>query len=181
MSSPAPPPSILLVQADELFAGIAIEVLKPLGSVTWVDTGEEAISVAPGGDWDLVVTDIELPGIDGIEFLGVVKAAHPLVSALVLSGRSSFDYAIAAIRANADDYMTKPIDPEALGEKAAELIALTGGPPPDDVEIGCGGLLLRPAAAGDDVAVLTLTGGEAGGEVAERAKESQRAAELLSA
>ncbi len=194
MSSPVAPPAILLVEDDEVFAGIAIEVLGALGSVTWVATGEKAISVAPGGDWDLVVTDIELPGIDGIEFLGVVKAAHPLVSALVLSGRSSFDYAIAAIRANADDYMTKPVDPEALAEKAAELIALTAarrvrrrevalavGAHPDDVEIGCGGLLLRHAAAGDDVAVLTLTGGEAGGEVAERAEESQRAAELLSA
>ena len=187
-------PSILLVEDDEVFAGIATEVLKPLGTVTWVATGEEAIAVAPGGDWDLIVTDIELPGIDGIEFLKVVKAAHPRVAALVLSGRSSFDYAIAAIRANADDYMTKPVDPEALREKATELIALTSargvsrrevalaiGAHPDDVEIGCGGLLLRHAAAGDEVAVLTLTGGEAGGEVADRARESQRAAELLSA
>ena len=187
-------PSILLVEDDEVFAGIATEVLKALGTVTWVATGEEAIAVAPGGDWDLIVTDIELPGIDGIEFLKVVKAAHPRVSALVLSGRSSFDYAIAAIRANADDYMTKPVDPEALREKATELIALTSargvsrrevalaiGAHPDDVEIGCGGLLLRHAAAGDEVAILTLTGGEAGGEVADRARESQRAAELLSA
>jgi DNA-binding response OmpR family regulator len=150
MSSSIPLPSILLVEDDEVFAAIAIEVLKPLGTVTWVATGEEAISVAPGGDWDLVVTDIELPGIDGIEFLKVVKAAHPRVAALVLSGRSSFDYAIAAIRANADDYMTKPVDPEALQEKATELIALTAarrvrrrevalavGAHPDDVEIGC--------------------------------------------
>ncbi len=187
-------PSILLVEDDEVFAAIATEVLKPLGTVTWVATGEEAIAVAPGGDWDLVVTDIELPGIDGIEFLKVVKAAHPRVAALVLSGRSSFDYAIAAIRANADDYMTKPVDPEALRKKATELIALTSacqvrraevalavGAHPDDVEIGCGGLLLRHAAAGDEVAVLTLTGGEAGGEIADRARESQRAAELLSA
>jgi LmbE family N-acetylglucosaminyl deacetylase len=194
MSSPAPPPAILLVEDDELFAAIALEVLNPLGSVEWVGTAEEAIAVAPAGDWDLIVTDIELPGIDGIEFLKVVKAAHPLVAALVLSGRSSFDYAIAAIRANADDYMTKPVDPEALRTKAVELIALTAsrrmrrrevalavGAHPDDVEIGCGGLLLRHAAAGDEVVVLTLTGGEAGGEVAARAKESERAAELLSA
>jgi DNA-binding response OmpR family regulator len=194
MSSPVPQASILLVEDDEIFAGIALEVLNPLGSVKWVVTGEEAIAVATVGDWDLIVTDIELPGIDGIEFLKVVKAAHPLVAALVLSGRSSFEYAIAAIRANADDYMTKPVDPEALGEKAAELIALTAarrvrrrevalavGAHPDDVEIGCGGLLLRHAAAGDEVAVLTLTGGEAGGEIADRAKESERAAELLSA
>jgi LmbE family N-acetylglucosaminyl deacetylase/ActR/RegA family two-component response regulator len=187
-------PSILLVEDDEVFANLAIEVLRPLARVTWVATGEEAISLAPSENWDLVITDIELPGIDGIEFLKTVRSAHPLLATLVLSGHQSFEYAIAAIRASADDYMTKPVKPEELAAKVAELIelsrgrhvhrsevALAIGAHPDDVEIGCAGLLLRHASAGDEVAVLTLTGGEAGGEVVDRARESERAAELMSA
>ncbi|HEY5052588.1 MAG TPA: PIG-L family deacetylase, partial [Solirubrobacterales bacterium] len=185
---------ILLVEDDEVFAAIATEVLAPIAEVIWVATGEEAIALAPSREWSLVVTDIELPGIDGIEFLKAVKAAHPRLATLVLSGHASFDYALAAIRASADDYMTKPVEPAILAAKAAELIAVTHerrapkrevalavGAHPDDVEIGCGGLLLRHTAAGDEVAVLTLTGGEAGGEVADRARESERAAELMSA
>ncbi len=186
--------SILLVEDDPVVARIANAVLSPLGRVVLAETGEDAIPLASNGDWDLVITDIGLPGIDGIEFLKVVNAAQPLVATLVLSGHASFDYAIAAFRANADDYMTKPIVPKDLVEKVSELIDLTRqrrmrrrevalavGAHPDDVEIGCGGLLLRHGSAGDSVAILTLTGGEAGGQVADRARESQRAAELLSA
>ena len=55
------------------------------------------------------------------------------------------------------------------------------GAHPDDVEIGVGGILLRHVAQGHRVTVLTLTGGEAGGQAAERAAESRRAAELLGA
>ncbi len=187
-------PKVLLVEDDEVFAELVVEVLGPLARVTWAATGEEAIGLAPSEDWDLVITDIELPGIDGIEFLEVVKAAHPALATLVLSGHANFDYAIAAFRAHADDYMTKPIEPAALAEKVGELVELTHrrsahrgeavlavGAHPDDVEIGCGGLLLRHRAAGDEVAILTLSGGEAGGEVAERAREAERSAELLSA
>ena len=58
---------------------------------------------------------------------------------------------------------------------------LAVGAHPDDVEIGIGGILLRHASEGHDVTVLTLTGGEAGGVASDRAVESQRAAELMSA
>src|SRR5690606_19180973 len=106
----------------------------------------------------------------------------------------SFEHAVAAMRAGADDYLTKPFDPPGLLEKAGALIAVTRerraagsevvlavGAHPDDVEIGIGGILLRHASQGHQVTLLTLTGGEAGGAAADRAGEAARAAELLSA
>ena len=102
--------------------------------------------------------------------------------------------AVGAIRAGADDYLTKPLDPEAFLEKARELLertharrekgrvsVLAVGAHPDDPEIGVGGILLNHAAQGHTVAVLTLTGGEQGGVQSRRAEESKRAAELLGA
>ena len=89
--------------------------------------------------------------------------------------------------------MTKPFDPVALLEKARALVTVTrerraAGQDvvlavalTDDVEIGIGGILLRHAAEGHDVTLLTLTGGEAGGLASDRAAESERAAELMSA
>src|SRR5581483_10058558 len=62
---------------------------------------------------------------------------------------------------------------------AARQRVLAIGAHPDDVEIGCGGTLLAHVARGDVVAVLTLTGGEHGGSVSERADESRRAAALM--
>ena len=188
--------SILLVEDDELLADVVREMLSSLGEVTWADNAEDALELLGAGDrdWDLVVADIELPGMNGIEMIGRLRADHPHTSTLIVSGRSSFDYAIEAIRAGADDYMTKPLDLEAAHEKAAELIeasrrsraaghevVLAIGAHPDDVEIGVGGILLRHVAAGHDVNVLTLTGGEHGGNATERADEARRAAELLGA
>jgi LmbE family N-acetylglucosaminyl deacetylase/ActR/RegA family two-component response regulator len=184
---------ILFVEDDEVVATFVVELLSRLGETQWIASAEEAAALVRR-DWDLIISDIELPGVNGLEFIGTVATAQPAVAKLILSGHSSFDHAVAALRAGADDYLTKPIDPAALLEKAAALIAITRerrargqeivlavGAHPDDVEIGVGGILLRHAAQGHRVVLLTLTGGEAGGVVSERAAESQRAAELLNA
>ena len=171
-----------------------MELLGSLGEVRWSTSAEDAFETISGRDWDLIVSDIDLPGIDGIELVQHVKRERPKLATLILSSHSSFDHAVSAMRAGADDYMTKPFDPVGLVEKARALVAVTRerraagqdvvlavGAHPDDVEIGIGGILLRHAADGHRVTLLTLTGGEAGGLAADRAAESQRAAELLSA
>lgn len=183
---------ILLVEDDAIIATLVSRLLSDLGDVRRASTGEEAAAFAADHDWDLVVCDVELGGMTGIELIQHVKRSQPHVASLVISAHDSFDYAVAALRAGADDYMTKPIDPQAIVEKARELIALTRarratpqeivlaiGAHPDDVEIGVGGILLRHVAEGHKVTILTLSGGEAGGVAADRAEESRRAAQLL--
>jgi LmbE family N-acetylglucosaminyl deacetylase len=185
---------ILLVEDDEVGGTLAIKLLETLGDVRWVMTAEQALDVVGQRDWDLLVSDIELPGIDGLELVGRVKHQRPRMAALILTGHNSFEHAVAALRAGADDYLTKPFDPAELRSKAQGLIDLSRrrraagrevvlavGAHPDDVEIGIGGILLRHVAQHHRVTLLTLTGGEAGGLSAERTAESQRAADLLSA
>jgi LmbE family N-acetylglucosaminyl deacetylase/CheY-like chemotaxis protein len=185
---------VLVVEDDEVLASALVAMLGSLGDVVWTATAEQAVTLVPSRDWDLIVADIELPAMSGLELIATVRTTQATVATLVLSGHASFEHAIAALRVGADDYMHKPVEPPALIAKAQELIALTRarraqgseivlavGAHPDDVEIGIGGLLLRHAAQGHAVTVLTLTAGEAGGAVAERIAESQRAAELLSA
>jgi LmbE family N-acetylglucosaminyl deacetylase len=185
---------VLLVEDDELLAAVLLELAGSLGEAFWAPSAEQALDVLDSEDWDLLVTDIELPGIDGLELARLVRRSHPPIAVLVLTAHSSVEYAVQALRADADDFMAKPVDAQTLLSKLAELIALARarkaaqrevvlaiGAHPDDVEIGCGGILLRHAARGDGVNVLTLSGGEAGGETAERARESERAARLMSA
>ncbi len=187
-------PAVLLVENDDLLASVVTALLTTLGDVHWTPDGEEAERLLATRPWDAVLADVELPGMSGLDLVRAAKAAQPHVATLILSGHASFDYAVEAIRAGADDYVTKPVEPGQLVTKVEELIALTRerraadreivlaiGAHPDDVEIGVGGLLLRHVAAGHDVTILTLSGGEAGGEPAERAAESRRAAELLGA
>jgi LmbE family N-acetylglucosaminyl deacetylase/CheY-like chemotaxis protein len=185
---------ILVVEDDPVIATLVSRLLSRLGKVHLARSGEEAAELAGSQRWDLVVSDVELGGMTGIELIGLVKTRMPNVASLVISAHDSFEYAVAALRAGADDYMTKPIDPQALIDKARELIGLSRqrrsaphervlaiGAHPDDVEIGVGGILLRHAAEGHSVTVLTLTSGEAGGVAEARAEESRRAAELLGA
>lgn len=185
---------ILFVEDDDVLAAVLVELLGSLGEVRWAPSAEDAIALLPTRPWDLLVSDIDLPGMNGHEMVRRAKGAHAELGTLMLSGHASFEQAVEAIRAGADDYLTKPVEPARLLEKARTLIALTRerraagservlaiGAHPDDVEIGVGGILLRHAAAGHEVAVLTLTGGEQGGEAAARAVESQSAADLLGA
>jgi LmbE family N-acetylglucosaminyl deacetylase len=187
-------PDILVVEDDAVTAGLLEALLSPLGVVRIETSAETALSLIGSEDWALLIADIELPGMTGLELIESSKVRRPNLATLVLSGHASFEYAVAALRAGADEYLAKPIEPEALIEKASALIVLTAerrkrsrrivlaiGAHPDDVEIGVGGILLRHASDGDEVTVLTLTGGEAGGEPGERAREAQQAAELLSA
>jgi LmbE family N-acetylglucosaminyl deacetylase len=186
--------NVLLVEDDEILASVISELLAGVANTHWAPHAEEALRLLPQTPWDLVIADIELPGMSGIELLTHVKSAQPKVATLIVSGRTSFDDAIAAIRAGADDYLTKPFDRGGLVDKASELIAATRqrkakdhdvvlavGAHPDDVEIGVGGILLRHAAMGHTVVVHTVTGGEEGGEVAKRARESEVAADILGA
>jgi LmbE family N-acetylglucosaminyl deacetylase len=189
-----PRPRILIVEDDALIAAVIMELAGELGEIQWVPSAEEALLRLNSGSWDLLVSDIELPGMSGLDLVGAVKRACPLMATLVLTAHGSFDYAVAAVRAHADDFLTKPIEASSFVLKLMELIAvarsrreagsqnvLAIGAHPDDVEIGCGGTILRHIEAGDTVTLLTLTGGEQGGQAAERARESERAATLLGA
>ena len=160
--------------------------------VRWTPTAESAIAAAGEKDWDLIITDIELPGMSGLELVMKIKAAQPHVATLILTGHRSFDNAVEAIRVGADDFLTKPVDRRTLIEKIDELAALSArrkaassaavlaiGAHPDDVEVGAGGTLLGHVAQGHEVSVLVLTGGDVAGIPAERAREAARAAELM--
>jgi LmbE family N-acetylglucosaminyl deacetylase len=187
-------PRILVVEDDEVIAALTTGMLGDSGEVTWTPSAEAALDLLDEAEFDLAVVDIGLPGISGLDLIKEVKTRDPLLATLILTGEASFDNAVEAMRAGADDFLQKPVNGAELVAKVGELTAISArrkaetresvlavGAHPDDVEIGVGGILLRHCARGDRVALLTLTGGEQGGDTAERAEESRRAAELIGA
>jgi LmbE family N-acetylglucosaminyl deacetylase/ActR/RegA family two-component response regulator len=189
-------PRILLVEDGEVVAELIRRTLVDVGEVSVVTNAEDALDRLLDGEWNLVLVDIELPGISGLELLERAKARYPQLMAIVVSAKENFDYAVKAIRAGAVDYISKPFDPEEFRTKVRKAIStdrfnrtlrrphetvLAIGSHPDDVEIGCGGVLLRHSGVGHDVHLLTLTNGEAGGQPGIRVEESQRAAEVMAA
>ena len=189
-------PRILLVEDGEVVAELIRRTLADIGDVTVATNAEDALEQLLDGEYNLLLVDVELPGMNGLELLKLAKSRYPQLMAIVVSAKENFDYAVTAIRAGAVDYISKPFDPEDFRSKVSKAIStdrfnrtlrrphetvLAIGAHPDDVEIGCGGVLLRHSGVGHDVHLLTLTGGEAGGDPGVRAAESARAAEVMAA
>ena len=189
---------VLLIEDDESQARAMsrwIEVTERY-KVTHAASGYSAEAYLESGvQWDLVVSDIDLPGMNGLEILELCKTLQPDAMVLMVTAHKKFDYALKAIRGQADDFLVKPMRMATLQAKLDELMAkkrdrlvnrprevvLAIGAHPDDVEIGCGGTLLNHAKAGDDIVIVTLTGGEAGGSQDVRHRESLAAAHAIGA
>ena len=119
----------ILVVDDEASARSGLEkLLRQSGYV--VDTakdGKEALSVAAERPPEVVVTDLKMPEMDGMTLLGKLREADPDLPVIVATAFGDVASAVAAMRAGASDYLTKPIDIDALLiaiERARERCAL---------------------------------------------------------
>lgn len=92
-----------------------------------VASGREALELLKRESVDLVLADIRMPGMDGLEFLSIVKQDWPDLTVLIMTGHGSIEAAVTAMRNGAYDFITKPFDREALVvrlEKALERCSL---------------------------------------------------------
>jgi len=187
---------ILVVEDDPVSAAYVLHVLRNRGgfTVTHAADPQDALHQATAARWDLVLTDVEMPGMTGIELLGQLRDRAPRLPVAVLTAHPSVDYAVQALRNSADEFLEKPIEPDRLVAVVAGLVAkgraareasrqsvLAIGAHPDDVEIGAAGTLLAHRRLGHDVSILTLSRGARGGVEDTRAGESQQAASVIGA
>ena len=115
---------ILLVDDDSALGGYLSRVLRSGGfDVAYELDASSALYRVKAEQWDLLMTDIELPGMSGLELLDRVREIAPDLPVAVLTGHPSVDYAISALRGAAAEFLSKPISADDLLAKAAELIA----------------------------------------------------------
>ncbi|HEX6691926.1 MAG TPA: response regulator transcription factor [Burkholderiales bacterium] len=113
---------ILLVEDDELLgAGIRDALARAHCSVEWALDGRQALAALRAGEFDLVVLDLGLPGIDGIEVLRSLRAGGGVTPVLVLSARDTPPERVLGLDEGADDYMVKPFDVDELLARARAL------------------------------------------------------------
>ncbi|MGR3177636.1 MAG: sigma-54-dependent transcriptional regulator [Candidatus Anammoxibacter sp.] len=111
--------SILVVDDEEIVRETVSNDLEYRGyDVTAVESGEEAVKLlskdAENSEFDLIITDLVMEGIDGIEVLKEIKKLSPCTMVIILTGHGSLETAIKAVKFNADDYILKPCKPEEL-------------------------------------------------------------------
>ncbi len=134
--------------------------------VTYSQDGDHAAVLLREREWDLLITDLNLPGIDGFELCRIAKAEHPSMPILAVTGYTGAHYQEEAFRAGATDLMTKPLEDDDFVRKVEELTGtrrtpvhasvIAVGGLVGDVEMGCGGTLLKQRQAGMDVVIVPL-------------------------
>src|SRR5690349_15908258 len=113
---------ILIIEDDEAIAtGLHLNLRLAGHQPSVARDGEEGLAAIERQDFDLVLLDINLPRLNGLEVLQALRAADNLVPVIVISARDGEFDKVAALRLGADDYMTKPF---ALSELLARIEAV---------------------------------------------------------
>ncbi|MGA7578197.1 MAG: response regulator [Desulfobaccales bacterium] len=112
----------VLIVDDELdFLDIIIKRLKVRGiEVSGVQSGQLALEALDSRDPDVIILDVMMPGLDGIETLREIKKKKPLTEVIMLTGRASVDSGIQGMNLGAFDYLIKPIALDELLEKVRQ-------------------------------------------------------------
>lgn len=106
---------ILIAEDEERIASFLNKGLRGSGYATSVATdGDEALIRALSGEFDLMILDIGLPGMDGFEILKEVRRQNRDLAVIVLTARDSVKDRVSGLEGGADDYMTKPFSFEEL-------------------------------------------------------------------
>ncbi len=124
---------ILVVEDDRTVGQYVLRGLQEQGfQVDLVADGNEALTTASSGTHDLIILDLRLPGMTGYEVLRTLRDRGNATPILVLTAQDAVDFKVQALRAGADDYVTKPFAfeellarVEALGRRPKQIASRT--------------------------------------------------------
>jgi len=104
-----------MVDDEAEFLETLIKRLKKRGlEVSGVKNGQEALKVLHERSFDVVILDVKMPGMDGIEVLRHIKEEFPNVEVIMLTGHANVEVAIQGMELGAFDYLMKPMDIDEL-------------------------------------------------------------------
>ncbi|WP_369600800.1 response regulator transcription factor [Hahella sp. SMD15-11] len=113
---------ILIIEDDKEVANYLRKGLEESGySVDWADNGKDGLSMATSEDYDTLIVDRMLPGLDGLSVIRMLRAGGKNTPVLVLSALGEVDDRVEGLKAGGDDYLTKPF---SFSELLARIEAL---------------------------------------------------------
>ena len=116
--------TILVIDDEDIVRMSCSRTLVPEGyEVQLVKNGLEGLTLLEQQPVDLVLTDLKMPEIDGIEILRRIKAKWPGIEVIIITGYQTVDTAVKSIKLGAYDYLEKPFTPDALVASVAKAMA----------------------------------------------------------
>ena len=104
-----PTVAVLIVDDQEMVRGLCQQVIESLGYEPYLaESGEQALEILDSSAVDIVITDLKMPGMSGIELLERIKSRSPRVEVVVMTGYASVASAVQAMKLGASDYIVKP-------------------------------------------------------------------------
>jgi DNA-binding NtrC family response regulator len=106
---------ILVIDDEDIVRVSCSRTLRPEGyELSMAKNGEEGLRMLGEGSFDLVLTDLKMPNMDGIEVLANIKKNWPATDVVIVTGYQTVETAVKAIKLGAFDYIEKPFTPDAL-------------------------------------------------------------------
>ena len=125
---------VLVVDDEARFRQLYQQVLEDAGTnASAAASAEEALAIIEAGGIDMVVSDVRMPGADGIDLLRRSRASQPEIPFLLVTAYADIRDAVAALKLGAVDYLAKPVDLDELVAAVRDALHLTPEPSPGDV------------------------------------------------
>jgi DNA-binding NtrC family response regulator len=126
------PKRILIVDDELLIRDLLYDFFLERGwGVSVADGGQAAIDYLKNQEFDVVLTDLKMPDMDGMDLTGRIKNLYPSVPVIIMTGYPSLDSALEALRHKVDDYIIKPFNINQLFktiQKTVEETEKAAGP-----------------------------------------------------
>ncbi|MCL4536240.1 MAG: response regulator [Nitrospirae bacterium] len=114
---------ILVIDDEEIVRLSCKRTLVPEGyEVDTAASGKEGMELFEKSKYDLVLIDLKMPGIDGIEVLVNIKRQHPEQNVMIMTGYDTIEHIVESISSGAAHYLEKPFTPDTLIERINEVL-----------------------------------------------------------
>ena len=126
------PQSILTIEDDHAIRRGIVDSLAFSGYQTLqADNGDDGLKMAVGNDYDLLLLDLALPGVPGLEILAKVRATRPTLPVIILTAKGTEEDRVAGLKMGADDYVVKPFSVKELLARVEAVLRRVPGRPSD--------------------------------------------------
>ncbi len=114
---------VLVVDDELLIRDLLYDFFSSQGwDIVVAEGGEKAVQYLKNQEFDLVLTDLKMPDMDGLDLTGKIRSLYRDLPIIIMTGYPSVDSAVAAIRSKVDDYIIKPFNINALFKSARKAV-----------------------------------------------------------
>lgn len=115
---------ILIIDDESSIRKTLARILQQAGfEVTTAESAEQGLDYLKTTQFDMILTDLRMPGMHGMEMLKIIHANYPFLPVILFTAQPDLNSAVEALRHGATDYLLKPIKPEAIIERARNILS----------------------------------------------------------